>query len=89
MDLDHVSLASNKIESMNSGKYDTVQNLSMICFTTLKSIIKEFVMDVMSQEEIESDYDDSVIEEISGIIYHKSKILLKAITRRDKDKWFK
>lgn len=46
-------------------------------------------MDVMSQEEIDSDYDESVIEEISGIIYHKSKILLKAITRRDKAKWFK
>jgi hypothetical protein len=43
----------------------------------------------MSQEEIESDYDDSVIDEISGIIYHKSKILLKAITKRDKEKWFK
>lgn len=43
----------------------------------------------MSQEEIESDYDQNVIEEISGIIYHKAKILLKAITKRNKDKWFK
>ena len=42
----------------------------------------------MSQEEIESEYDQNVIEEISGIIYHKAKILLKAITRRDKKKWF-
>lgn len=89
VDLEHRSLRSNKMDSMQSGKYDTVQNLSLICFTTLKSIIKEFVIDVMSQEEIESDYDESVIEEISGIIYHKSKILLKAITRRDKAKWFK
>lgn len=48
-----------------------------------------FVVDVMSQEEIESDYDQNVIEEISGIIYHKAKILLKAITKKNKDKWFK
>lgn len=44
--------------------------------------------DVMSEEVLEEGTEEAVVEEISGIIYHKSKILLKAITRKDKNKWF-
>lgn len=42
----------------------------------------------MSEDSPDGETEPSVIEEISGIIYHKSKILLKAITRKDKAKWF-
>ena len=47
-----------------------------------------FVTDVMRGESWDNNAEETVIEEISGIIYHKSKILLKAITRKDKNKWF-
>lgn len=42
----------------------------------------------MSEEVLEEGTEEAVVEEISGIIYHKSKILLKAITRKDKLRWF-
>jgi hypothetical protein len=47
-----------------------------------------FVTDVMQDELEPSATSDPIIAEISGIIYHKSKILLKAITRQDRGRWF-
>ena len=77
------------VESMaNDKNYNTVLNLSDQCFQTLKQIINIFVTDVMSEEALEEGAEEAVVEEISGIIYHKSKLLLKAITRKDKAKWF-
>ena len=37
---------------------------------------------------MEGGPEEAIIQEISGIIYYKSKILLKAITRQDRSKWF-
>ena len=41
MSLHHQSIRSTNKDSRQSRRYDTVENFSMICFTTLKSIIKE------------------------------------------------
>jgi hypothetical protein len=89
-DIEHYELSDKKFKCSEDdlANYNTVASLSERCFQTLKQIINIFVTDVMSEEDLETGAEECVVEEISGIIYHKSKILLKAITRKDKSKWF-
>lgn len=42
----------------------------------------------MAEEEVANHYQGEIMDELSGIIYHKGKLLLKAITKKNIEKWF-
>jgi len=42
----------------------------------------------MNEEDVSSDYEEEILDELCGLIFNKGKQLLKAVIKGDIDKWF-